>query len=128
MTEQITLKFDEKGLLPAIVQDDVTGDVLMLAYMNCEAVEKTLQTGRTWFYSRSRKSMWMKGESSGHTQEVKAVLYDCDADTLLVRVVQTGAACHLGYRSCFFRKLKGDGTSEIIAEKVFNPKDVYGEK
>jgi len=115
-------------LLPAIVQDDVTGDVLMLAYMNCEAVEKTLQTGRTWFYSRSRKSMWMKGESSGHTQEVKAVLYDCDADTLLVRVVQTGAACHLGYRSCFFRKLKGDGTSEIIAEKVFNPKDVYGEK
>ena len=128
MTEHITLTFDDNGLLPAIVQDEATGDVLMLAYMNREAVEKTLQTGRTWFYSRSRRSMWMKGESSGHTQEVKAVLYDCDADTLLVRVVQSGAACHMGYRSCFFRKLKADGTSEVVAERAFNPEDVYGKK
>ena len=128
MTEQITFKFDANGLLPAIVQDDATGDVLMLAYMNQEAVEKTLQTGKTWFYSRSRKSMWMKGESSGHTQEVKAVLYDCDIDTLLVRVVQTGAACHMGYRSCFYRKLNPDGTSEVVAERIFNPEDVYGKK
>ena len=128
MTEHITLTFDDNGLLPAIVQDEATGDVLMLAYMNREAVEKTLQTGRTWFYSRSRRSMWMKGESSGHTQEVKAVLYDCDADTLLVRVVQTGAACHMGYRSCFFRKLNPDGTAEVVAERAFNPEDVYGKK
>ena len=125
MTEKFKMKFDPQGLLPAIVQDEATGEVLMLAYMNEEALKRTLQTGRTWFYSRSRKSMWMKGESSGHVQEVRGVLYDCDADTLLVKVVQKGGACHEGYRSCFFRKLNPDGTSEVIAEKVFDPKQVY---
>ena len=128
MSEKVALKFDERGLLPAIVQDDETGEVLMLAYMNEEALNKTLTTGMAWFYSRSRNSMWMKGESSGHTQEVRSIHYDCDADTLLVKVVQTGAACHLGYRSCFFRRLNADGTSQVIAEKVFNPDDVYKKK
>ena len=128
MSEKVALKFDERGLLPAIVQDDETGEVLMLAYMNEEDLNKTLTTGMAWFYSRSRNSMWMKGESSGHTQEVRSIHYDCDTDALLVKVVQTGAACHLGYRSCFFRRLNADGTSQVIAEKVFNPDDVYEKK
>jgi len=126
MTDEAKMKFNQQGLLPAIVQDEETGEILMLAYMNQEALTRTLETRRTWFYSRSRKAMWMKGESSGHVQEVREVLLDCDADTLLVKVVQTGAACHMGYRSCFFRKLNPDGTSEVIAEKIFDPNQVYG--
>jgi len=103
------LRFDDKGLIPAVVQDVKSGTVLMVAYMNREALEKTLLEGRTWFYSRSRRCLWAKGETSGHIQKVTAVYYDCDADTLLVQVHQTGAACHEGAFSCFSRLLAADG-------------------
>jgi phosphoribosyl-AMP cyclohydrolase len=100
------LKYDEKGLIPAIVQDAQNGDVLMLAYMNSTSLEMTLDTGFTHFWSRSRQKYWKKGETSGHVQEVKEILYDCDADTLLVKVIQHGpAACHTGSRTCFFRNI-----------------------
>ena len=99
------LKFDDKGLIPAVVQDVESGTVLMVAYMNKESLEKTLTDGRTWFYSRSRQSLWAKGETSGHIQKVAAIYYDCDADTLLVQVHQTGVACHEGTFSCFSRLL-----------------------
>ncbi len=99
------LKFDDAGLIPAVIQQFDTHEILMVAYMNRESVEKTLETGKTWFWSRSRQKYWMKGESSGHTQEVKDVLYDCDADCLLVFVDQTGVACHTGNRTCFYRSL-----------------------
>jgi phosphoribosyl-AMP cyclohydrolase / phosphoribosyl-ATP pyrophosphohydrolase len=101
------LKYDERGLIPAIVQEQSTGQVLMLAYMNRESVGRTLKTGRTWFYSRSRSELWPKGETSGHIQKVRKVLYDCDADTLLVQVDQVGVACHTGELSCFYRELDG---------------------
>ena len=100
------IRFDEKGLVPAVVQDARTGDVLMLAYMNREALERTLSTGRAHYYSRSRKKLWLKGETSGNFQEVKAIYYDCDGDTLLLKVDQIGVACHTGHRSCFFSPLK----------------------
>src|SRR4030066_2317498 len=104
-----TMKFDEKGLIPAIVQDCVTGEVLMMAYMNRNAMERTLATGRAYDFSRSRNRLWLKGETSGNFQEVKAVYYDCDEDSLLLKVNQTGVACHTGERSCFFRRLdKGE--------------------
>jgi len=101
--EQLT--YDNKGLIPAVVQQYDSGEVLMVAYMNAESLAKTLETGRTWFWSRSRQRFWMKGESSGHVQEVKEIRYDCDADCLLVRVDQTGVACHTMERSCFYRAL-----------------------
>lgn len=101
------LKFNEKGLIPAIIQDITSSEVLMMAYMDQAALEKTLNTGFTHFWSRSRKKYWMKGETSGHVQEVKEILYDCDEDTLLIKVVQRGAgACHTGNRTCFFRKIE----------------------
>ena len=103
------LKFDKQGLIPAIVQDVKSGTVLMLAYMNKESLEKTIAEGRTWFYSRSRQALWPKGETSGHIQRVAAIYYDCDADTLLVQVHQTGVACHEGNFSCFSRTLAGSG-------------------
>ncbi len=99
------LKFDEKGLIPAIVQDIESKEVLMLAYMNEESLKRTIETKKTWFYSRSRKSLWNKGETSGHTQEVVTLDYDCDGDTLLVGVVQNGVACHTGEYSCFYRSI-----------------------
>lgn len=102
------LKFDEHGLIPAVVQDWSSGEVLMVAWMNREALEKTVQSGRTWFWSRSRQQLWNKGETSGHFQEVKSLRYDCDADTLLVLAEQTGNACHTGERSCFYRTLAGE--------------------
>ena len=98
------IKFDQQGLVPAIVQDATNGTVLMLAYMNRESLAKTLETGTTWFYSRSRQELWNKGATSGHVQMVKELLYDCDGDTLLVKVEQTGAACHEGTYSCFSRR------------------------
>jgi phosphoribosyl-ATP pyrophosphohydrolase/phosphoribosyl-AMP cyclohydrolase len=105
----ITIKFDEKGLVPVIAQDYQTGEVLMMAYMNKNALEKTLSTGRAHYFSRSRNKLWLKGETSGNFQEVLAVYYDCDEDTLLLKVNQIGVACHTGERSCFFRRLdKGD--------------------
>ena len=99
------LKFDKKGLIPAIVQDEKSGDVLMIAYMNKESLKITLKEKRTCFYSRSRKKLWRKGETSGHVQRVKKIYYDCDKDALLVKVKQIGVACHTGEWSCFFRKL-----------------------
>jgi len=119
------LDFDKMGgLVPAIIQDAETGKVLMLAYMNKIAWEKTLETGKTWFYSRSRSKQWMKGEESGNVQMVKEVFVDCDEDTVLLKVEQVGnAACHKGYESCFFRKLNGE--VEIVDEKIFDPEKVY---
>ncbi|MCE5284372.1 MAG: bifunctional phosphoribosyl-AMP cyclohydrolase/phosphoribosyl-ATP diphosphatase HisIE [Pelosinus sp.] len=117
------VKFNEQGLVPAIVQDEKTGTVLMLAYMNKEALEKTVETGFTWFYSRSRSRLWQKGETSGHVQKVVEIYYDCDGDTLLVKAEQTGAACHEGTLSCFSRIL---GETEQQGEKLFDEKAVYG--
>lgn len=99
------IKFNEKGLIPAIVQDYKTGEVLMQAYMNKESLDKTLETGRTWFYSRSRNELWEKGATSGNIQDVKGILVDCDGDSLLVKVKQKGEACHTGNRSCYYRSL-----------------------
>ncbi|MFH0790759.1 MAG: phosphoribosyl-AMP cyclohydrolase [Candidatus Omnitrophota bacterium] len=99
------LKFDEKGLIPAIIQDYKTNEVLMLAYMNQQSLRRTLKSDKTCFWSRSRKEYWVKGLTSGHYQYVKSIAYDCDLDTLLIKVRQIGAACHTGSRSCFYRKL-----------------------
>ena len=103
MIEKIT--FDDNGLIPAIVQDARSGKVLMLAYMNEESLKKTIETKKTWFFSRSRQSLWNKGESSGHTQEVISLEYDCDGDTLLVHVKQNGVACHTGEYTCFYKSI-----------------------
>jgi phosphoribosyl-AMP cyclohydrolase / phosphoribosyl-ATP pyrophosphohydrolase len=117
--EAAALKFDEKGLIPAIVQDFAGGEVLMLAYMNEEALKKTLETGMTWFYSRSRQELWHKGLTSGNTQEVQSLYYDCDADTLLVRVKAAGPACHKGTNSCFRGLLAlREGEREAEAENL----------
>jgi len=110
------LKFDANGLIPAIVQEQKTGRVLMMAWMNRASLEKTVETGRTHFWSRSRQKFWMKGESSGHTQAVKDIAFDCDGDTLLIQVEQTGAACHEGYQSCFFRSVQNAGKSFKVTE------------
>jgi phosphoribosyl-AMP cyclohydrolase len=116
------------GLIPAIAQDADSGQVLMLAWMNREAFEETLRTGRACYFSRSRKKLWRKGEESGHVQEVREVCLDCDADTILLKVKQVGgAACHEGYVSCFFRKVDGESL-KVIGERVFDPKQVYGPK
>lgn len=113
------------GLVPAIVQDAETKDILMLAYMNRDSWAKTLQTGQATFWSRSRQKLWLKGESSGHVQVIKNIYIDCDDDTILLQVEQLGgAACHTGHRSCFFRKRVGDDFV-VVGEKVFDPKDVY---
>lgn len=119
--------FDKSELIPVIAQDEATGDVLMLAYMNRAAYEETLQTGRVCYYSRSRQKLWRKGEESGNVQELKALFYDCDADTLLVKVNQVGgAACHEGYRSCFFRQIDpATGEVTVIGERLFDPAEVY---
>ncbi len=101
-----SLKFDKSGLIPAIVQDYKDNEVLMLAYMNRESLKRTLKLGKTCFWSRSRKKFWVKGETSGHFQIIKSVSYDCDLDTLLIKVRQVGVACHTGNRSCFYRKIK----------------------
>ncbi|HBV96652.1 MAG: phosphoribosyl-ATP pyrophosphatase [Peptococcaceae bacterium BICA1-7] len=121
------LKYNDDGLIPAIVQDSVTGEVLMMAYMNREAVEKTLDSGETWFWSRSRKKFWHKGETSGNTQKINDIYYDCDRDTLLIRVTQKGAACHEGYYSCFHYRIDGDGSVSVIGDRHFDPAKVYGE-
>ena len=117
------IKFDDKGLIPAIVQDE-KGKVLMLGYMNDESLKKTIETRKVHFWSRSRKKLWLKGESSGHFQNVKNVYLDCDGDAVLVVVDQIKASCHEGYYSCFWRKLK-NGEWEISEEKIFNPQEVY---
>jgi len=117
--------FDSRGLVPVIIQDIKTGEVLMLAWMNKEALKKTINTGKTHFWSRSRKKLWFKGEISGHYQLVKEIYLDCDGDTLLIKAKQIKAACHLGYKSCFFRKLSKKGQWEIVKEKIFEPKEAY---
>ena len=125
----LEFKFDANGLIPDIVQDLESGEVLMVGYMDSEALKRTLQEKKSVFYSRSRKQYWVKGESSGHTQEVVEVLTDCDRDTILVRVKQRGGACHLGYRSCFVNLIDHQGNlAEITQKKIFDPKAVYPEK
>jgi phosphoribosyl-AMP cyclohydrolase len=119
------IKWNDRGIVPAIVQDDLSGDVLMMAWMDRDAVGKTIESGQTHFYSRSRRKAWHKGETSGHVQHVAAILVDCDADVLLIRVNQVGGACHKGYRSCFFRRLESDGRLDPIADRVFSPEEVY---
>lgn len=116
------------GLVPAIAQDAATGDVLMMAYMNAESYAETLATGRAVYYSRSRKKLWRKGEESGNVQLVEAVFVDCDVDTILLRVNQIGgAACHEGYKSCFFRQVTPDGL-KVVGTRVFDPAEVYKKK
>jgi phosphoribosyl-AMP cyclohydrolase len=118
------LKFDNNGLIPAVMQDYKSGEVLMAAYMNREAVKQTVKTKKCHFYSRSRKRLWLKGESSGHIQRVKAVYTDCDNDCLLIKIDQKGGACHTGYRSCFYRKVAGSRL-KVTGKKVFDPKMIY---
>jgi len=119
------LKYDANGLIPAVVVDAESKAVLMMAYMNETSLLATVETGKTHFWSRSRQKYWMKGESSGHTQEVRAIYIDCDKDTLVIEVVQHGGACHNGYYSCFYRRLNDQGEWEITAERLFDPAEVY---
>ena len=126
MTGLDELKYDANGLIPAIVQDADTGEVLMMAYMNKNSLAETIKTGKTHFWSRSRQKYWMKGESSGHTQAVQDIYLDCDADTLLIKAKQEGAACHEGYKSCFFRQHEDGGAWDVVADRIFDPAQVYG--
>ena len=121
-----SVKWDSRGLIPVVVQDAGTRDVVMVAYMNAEALELTRRTGRAHYYSRSRDMLWLKGETSGHYQEVRGLFLDCDGDTLLLVVDQKVAACHTGYWSCFYRSWR-DGWVEV-GEKVFDEDAVYGDK
>ena len=116
-----TLAFDEQAYLPAVAQDAETGEVLMLAYVTREALERTRETGLAHYYSRSRDELWQKGESSGHVQRVAEIRVDCDGDALLYLIDQEGGACHTGYESCFYRTIDGD----VVADRVFDPDDVY---
>jgi len=123
------LKFDANGLIPAIVQEKATGRVLMMAWMNRASLEKTVATGKTHFWSRSRQKFWMKGETSGHTQAVREISFDCDGDTLLIQVDQIGAACHEGYKSCFYRAVDDGGNNIKITEpRLETPEQMYGKK
>lgn len=115
------------GLLPAIAQDAATGEVLMLAWMNAESFAETQRSGQAVYFSRSRNKLWRKGEESGHLQKVVSILIDCDADTILLKVEQTGPACHEGYRSCFFREVVGE-ESQVVAERLIDPKHIYAAK
>jgi phosphoribosyl-AMP cyclohydrolase len=118
------IKYDANGLVAAVMQDYENGEVLMVAYMNSESLKTTLETGKAHFWSRSRQKFWMKGESSGHTQEIKEVFIDCDGDCILFKIKQNVAACHTGFRSCFYRKWDGEKLIET-GEKLFNENDVY---
>lgn len=120
------LHFDRQGLIPSVVVDDATGEVLMMAFMNEEALRKTRETGFTHFFSRSRNTLWRKGEQSGNSQAVQAIFVNCEENSLLVRVVQHGgAACHDGYKSCYYRRLLPNDTAEVVMERVFDPQKVY---
>lgn len=119
------VKFDKDGLVCAIIQDAKTSEVLMVGYMNKEALLETLTTKRTCFWSRSRQQLWRKGDTSGHIQKVKEVYIDCDGDALLFKVEQVGGACHIGFRSCFYRRVNRQGNLSIASKKVFDPKKVY---
>ena len=121
------MKHDADGLIPAVVQDSENGEVLMVGYMNREAVRRTLESGRVTFWSRSRQTFWVKGETSGHVQHLKGMYVDCDQDCLLVKVEQVGPACHEGYRSCFFRRMTEEGNlHELVAERMKTPEEIYG--
>lgn len=121
------LKFDDNGLVAAVIQDFKSNEVLMVAYMNMEAVKKSLETGMTHFWSRSRKKLWFKGEESGHYQYIKSINMDCDGDTLLIKVEQVEAACHTGHYSCFYREIKDEGLINV-SKAVFDPAKTYGNK
>jgi len=127
MNQQLdNLKYDDNGLIPAIIQDHVTGQILMFAFMNKLSVQKTVETGTCHYWSRSRQKLWLKGETSGHVQHVKSVRTDCDKDVLLINVEQHGAACHDGYQSCFYRVYEPSAIDwKIDGVKVFDPADVY---
>ena len=115
------------GLVPAIIQDDITGEVLMLGFMNEEALAETQRTQQAVFFSRSRNQLWRKGESSGHLLKVRELRVDCDSDALLLRVQPVGpGVCHEGYRTCFYRKLESDGTAKLMEARAFSPDDIYG--
>lgn len=120
-------KFDDKGLMPVIAQDAQTGQILMVAYMNRQALDSTIQTGYATYFSRSRQKLWKKGQESGHLQKVEQILVDCDQDCLVLKVTVNAGQCHIGYKSCFYRALKknGDKKLEFIAEKVYDPKETY---
>jgi phosphoribosyl-AMP cyclohydrolase len=123
------LKFNSDGLIPAIIQDQATGRVLMMAWMNRASLETTISTRKTHFWSRSRQKFWMKGETSGNVQVVKDVAFDCDGDTVLIQVEQSGAACHEGYRSCFFRSVADDGAGDRVTEpRLQTVEEIYGKK
>jgi len=122
------LKFDADGLIPAIIQEHKSGRVLMMAWMNRESLEKSIATGKTHFWSRSRKAFWMKGQESGHTQNIRDISFDCDGDTLLIQVDQAGAACHEGYQSCFFRSVEPDGGCRVTEPQLKTPEQIYGKK
>ena len=124
---QSEIKFDQKGLVPAIAQQFDTGEVLMMAWMNAESIAETLETGRVCYWSRSRQSLWRKGETSGQVQALKELRLDCDGDTILLSVDQTGVACHTGRRNCFYRAFR-DGELVTTAEVETDPKELYGEK
>jgi len=119
-------KFDDKGLLTAIAQDRASGQVLMVAFMNREALEQTLERGVACYWSRSRGEIWVKGETSGHLQKIKELYFDCDLDAIVMLVEQEGGACHKGYRSCFYRRVNAQGKLEVVGEKVFDEEEVYG--
>lgn len=121
-----TLAWNADGLIPAIIQDVETNEVLMMAWMDRSALLKTLETGQTHFYSRSRRKHWHKGESSGHIQIIDSIFIDCDADVVLIKARQHGGACHEGYRNCFFRRVDETGGLEIIGRPVFDSQTVYG--
>jgi len=119
-------QFDADGLIPAIAQEAETGEILMAAYMNREALDTTIQSGYATYFSRSRQKLWKKGEESGHLQKVEQILVDCDQDCLIVKVTVEGGQCHVGYQSCFYRALKkADNKLEFIANKVYDPKEIY---
>lgn len=120
------IKYDEKGLIPAVIQDDATDEVLMVAYMNEETLQETMETGRTVFYSRSREERWRKGDTSGNIQKVVSIRLDCDGDCLLIRVEQTGAACHTGKKSCFYRKYEEGNWNEAASETANMLTELYG--
>ena len=119
------LKFNDDGLIPAIIQEEETGRVLMMAWMNESSLKSTIVMGKTHFWSRSRQKYWMKGESSGHTQQVKNIAFDCDGDTLLIQVSQVEAACHEGYQSCFFRTINDAGEFDVSENRLVNPNEIY---
>ncbi len=128
MGAELNLKFDAGGLITAVTVDADTGEVLMVAHMNLQALEHTLATGNATYWSRSRKKLWVKGEESGHVQRVQAVLVDCDQDAVVIKVKQEGVACHNGFRSCFYRAIEPHGKLRMIRERQADPAAIYGKK